>query len=106
MGVSGRCHAPAVLYPQDRASGTHWIGGWVGPIAGLDTETREKFLCLYRGSKPSHAVCSHTILTELRQLLMFRPVDSFAALQTLSLALSVMVTGHRPDVLSLGTPQV
>jgi hypothetical protein len=31
MGVSGQCHALAALYP-----GTHWIGGWVGPRAGLD----------------------------------------------------------------------
>jgi len=22
------------LYPSEIASGTHWIGGWVGPIAG------------------------------------------------------------------------
>jgi hypothetical protein len=24
------------LYPMERTSGTHWIGGWVGPRAGLD----------------------------------------------------------------------
>jgi hypothetical protein len=23
---------------------THWIGGWVGPIASLDVETRRKIL--------------------------------------------------------------
>jgi hypothetical protein len=22
--------------PGERAAGTHWIGGWVGPRAGLD----------------------------------------------------------------------
>jgi hypothetical protein len=22
--------------PKERAPGTHWIGGWVGPRAGLD----------------------------------------------------------------------
>jgi hypothetical protein len=24
------------LTPGERAPGTHWIGGWVGPRAGLD----------------------------------------------------------------------
>jgi hypothetical protein len=28
--------------PGERTLGTHWIGGWVGPRAGLDTEAREK----------------------------------------------------------------
>jgi hypothetical protein len=31
----GQRHAPAVLYPRERA-GTHCTGGWVGPRAGLD----------------------------------------------------------------------
>jgi len=34
-GVSGKQHAPAVLYPRER-TGTHFTGGWVGPRAGLD----------------------------------------------------------------------
>jgi hypothetical protein len=42
MGVSGQRHAPAALYPGQRISSTHWIGGWVGLRAGLDTEVREK----------------------------------------------------------------
>jgi hypothetical protein len=29
-------HAPAALPPRERAPGTHWIGGWVGPRVGLD----------------------------------------------------------------------
>jgi hypothetical protein len=24
------------LYPEERAPGTHWLGGWVDPRAGLD----------------------------------------------------------------------
>jgi hypothetical protein len=29
------------FYPRERAPGTHWIGGWVGPRTGLDfVETR------------------------------------------------------------------
>jgi hypothetical protein len=27
---------PWLLYPRERAPGTHWIGGWVGPRASLD----------------------------------------------------------------------
>jgi len=34
-GVSGQQHAPAALYPLERA-GTNCTGGWVGPRAGLD----------------------------------------------------------------------
>jgi hypothetical protein len=41
-GVSGQRHAPAALFPQERTTGTHWIGGWVGLRAGLDTEVNEK----------------------------------------------------------------
>ena len=33
--MRGQCHAPAALYPRERL-GTHYIGGWVGPRAGLD----------------------------------------------------------------------
>ena len=33
MGVGGQRHAPH--YPQER-TGTHFIGDWVGPRAGLD----------------------------------------------------------------------
>jgi hypothetical protein len=41
--VSGQFHAPAVLCPGERASGTNWIGGWVAPRAGLDVEKRNIF---------------------------------------------------------------
>jgi hypothetical protein len=37
MEVSGQLHAPTALPPRERAPGTHWIGGWVGPRAVLDT---------------------------------------------------------------------
>jgi hypothetical protein len=38
MGKSGQLHAPVVLYPGGRATGTHWIEGCLGLGAGLDTE--------------------------------------------------------------------
>jgi hypothetical protein len=37
MEVSSQLHAPAALTPGKEPSGTHWIGVWVGPRAGLDT---------------------------------------------------------------------
>jgi hypothetical protein len=45
MGVSGQRFTPG-----ERTPGNHSVGGWVGPRAGLDTEAREKFLRLCRGS--------------------------------------------------------
>jgi len=35
MGVGGQRHAPAALPPAKRP-GSHCMGGWVGPRAGLD----------------------------------------------------------------------
>jgi hypothetical protein len=35
MGVGGQRHAPAALTPGKRP-GTHCIGGWVGPRAGMN----------------------------------------------------------------------
>jgi hypothetical protein len=32
---------PLPLYPRERAPGTHWIGNWVGPIAGACIQNRE-----------------------------------------------------------------
>jgi hypothetical protein len=49
MGVSGQHHAPVTFYPQESTLSTHWIGGWVGLRAGLDTEARERILCLCWG---------------------------------------------------------
>jgi hypothetical protein len=42
-GVSGQRHVPATLYPREWTHDTHWIGGWVGLRAGLDTEATEKY---------------------------------------------------------------
>jgi hypothetical protein len=60
MGVSSQHHAPAALTPGERDPGTHYIGGWVGPRAGLDAEVRGKILCLCRGSNPGRPVRSQT----------------------------------------------
>jgi hypothetical protein len=39
------------LYPRGKNSGTHWIGGWVCPRAGLDDVAKRKILSC-RESKP------------------------------------------------------
>jgi hypothetical protein len=41
--VSGQLHAPVAL-PGERASGAHWIEGWVSPTASPDDVEKRKFL--------------------------------------------------------------
>jgi hypothetical protein len=43
--VSGRLHVPAAL-PPGKSPGTHFIGGWVDPIASLDDMEKWKFFTL------------------------------------------------------------
>jgi hypothetical protein len=38
----GQHHALAMLYPRGEKPGAHWIGGWVGLRARLNTEARGK----------------------------------------------------------------
>jgi hypothetical protein len=51
MEVSGQFHAPPAL-PPGRDSGTHWIGGWVGPRAVLDAVVKRKIPSPRRESNP------------------------------------------------------
>jgi hypothetical protein len=37
---------PGLFTPKSRASGTHWIGGWVDPRAGVDDLEKRKFWTL------------------------------------------------------------
>jgi hypothetical protein len=37
---------PGRFTPGERAPGTHWIGGWMDPIAGMDDLEKRKFLNL------------------------------------------------------------
>jgi len=54
--VIGQLHAPAALFPGERAPGTHWIGGLVGARAGLDALSKRKFPSLHRDLKPDHPI--------------------------------------------------
>jgi hypothetical protein len=47
--------------PGEGTPGTHWIGGWVGPRAGLDANARGKILCPCRGSYPDHPAHGQTL---------------------------------------------
>jgi hypothetical protein len=51
MEVSDQLHAPAAL-PSTKEPVTHWIGGWVGPRAVLDTVVKRKIPSLRRESNP------------------------------------------------------
>jgi hypothetical protein len=52
MEVSGQLHALAALSPGKRAPGTHWIGGWVGARAILDTVVKRKIPSPHQESNP------------------------------------------------------
>jgi hypothetical protein len=52
MKVSGQLHAPAAFSPRERAPGTHWIGGWVGPRAVQVAVVKRKIPNLRRESNP------------------------------------------------------
>jgi hypothetical protein len=48
MEVSGQLH----FTPSERAPGTRWIGGWVGPRAVLDAVVKRKIPSPLRESNP------------------------------------------------------
>jgi hypothetical protein len=47
--------------PGQRTPCTNWIGGWVGPRAGLDAGARRKIDCPCRGSNPDRPARSQTL---------------------------------------------
>jgi hypothetical protein len=55
--------------PGDRAPGTHWIGGWMGPITGLDALYERKISCPFGESNPGRPTgCLVAIRTEPTRL--------------------------------------
>jgi hypothetical protein len=56
MEVSGQLHAPVASAQAKQAPRTHWIGGWVGPRAGLDFMEWQKPSCTYNESNPYSSV--------------------------------------------------
>jgi hypothetical protein len=56
MELSGQLQAPAASPPRERDPGTHWIGGWVGPRAVLDTAVKRKIPSPRRESNPRTSI--------------------------------------------------
>jgi hypothetical protein len=52
MEVNGYLHATAALPPGEKAPGTHWTGGWVGPRGGMDNVDKRKISWPCRKSNP------------------------------------------------------
>jgi hypothetical protein len=52
IDVSGQLHAPGHFTPRERAPGTHWIGGWVGPRAVLEAVVKRRIPSPRRESNP------------------------------------------------------
>jgi hypothetical protein len=52
---------PGRFTPGETAAGTHWIGGWVGPRAGLDDVKKRKFYS-YRDSNSVYSMKSVRLL--------------------------------------------
>jgi hypothetical protein len=48
---------PDCFIPKERTSSTNFIGGWVSPLASLDTVKR-KIPCLYQELNSEHPACS------------------------------------------------
>jgi hypothetical protein len=50
--MSGQLHASAALTPAKDPASTHWIGGWMGPSAVLDTVMMRKIPIPRQESNP------------------------------------------------------
>jgi len=57
------CFTLWLLYSSGKSPGIHWIGGWVGPRASLDTVAKKKFLTCWE-SNPGHPA-AHSWVTLL-----------------------------------------
>jgi hypothetical protein len=53
---------PRPLKPGETAPGTHSIGGWLGPGAGLDAVAKTKFLKVYHHHHHHHHVVVVTMV--------------------------------------------
>jgi hypothetical protein len=53
-GSEWSASCPGCFTPRERAPGTHWIGGWVGPRASLNTVVMRNILSPTRTQTPDH----------------------------------------------------
>jgi ribosome modulation factor len=54
-------NSPFTPEKRKRAPGTHWIGGWVGPRADLESVLKTKISCPCRESNPGRPACHYQI---------------------------------------------
>jgi hypothetical protein len=47
---------PDRFTPREGAPGTHWVGGWMGPRAGLDSVSKRRILSPYWESNSHHPI--------------------------------------------------
>jgi hypothetical protein len=64
---------PGRFTPRERAPGTHWIGGWVGPRANLDAVVNTKIRSPYRDSNPRSSSPQPSAIPQLIYLSVLTP---------------------------------
>jgi hypothetical protein len=52
---------PGRFTSEERAPSTHWIGGWLGPRAGLNTVSKRKILSNLPESNPEHPIVQSVV---------------------------------------------
>jgi hypothetical protein len=77
MEVSGQLHAPAALRPG-KVSGSHCIGGWMGPRAGLDVTEKKINLLPLTGIEPRPLGCLACSLVAIPTELSRLPYSMFS----------------------------
>jgi hypothetical protein len=66
MEVNGQIYAPALLPLGKEPPPTRWVGGWVGPRAGLEAVAERKYPFFWQEWSPGRPVRSTiTILSNL-----------------------------------------
>jgi hypothetical protein len=88
---------PGRFTPEGRARGTRWIGGWMGPRAGLDDmEKRKKISCSCQECNPDFQPVAFALMTELSRLYLKRgenEIDRYEYIYIYIYILTIFVRG-------------